>query len=293
MTMSQRDPQQAMALLDRIERADDRTNVARNIASMWLHSAPDAAVSWILQREGSERDTLLLMGAQVLAQSDLDSAMRWLPRLDEKSQTVWRGQITSNLASQRSPAEALQFISRYEGSPDYPQLLASAITGIAQSDIRAALQMAERVPEGSQRDSLYTGLIGRYSHEDPEQAATILDSITDDAQRAQATSMLVMSWSHSDPDGARQWADKLPRGGRRDEIIVQLAATWDEMTPSRRLLVDSIGSLEKRRQAQVMAVQRVARTDPQRAEAMMGELDLTDDERQQLQHGIRVMRAYP
>lgn len=292
MTLSQREPQQAVELLDRIERPGDRKNVARNIASMWLHSDPDAAVSWMLQQGGSERDTMLSMSAHVLAQSDLDSAMRWLPRLDEKSQTVWRAQIASNLAAQRSPAEALQFISRYEGSAEYPQLLASVVNGIAQTDMQTALQMAERVPEGLQRDGLYTGLIGRYGRQDPERAASILDSIADDGHRAQATSMLVMSWSHSDPAGAQQWAERLPRGDRRDDAVVQLASNWDELTPSRRLLVNSIGNLEKRRQALMMAVQRIARTDPQQAETMMRELDLTDDERRQLQHSISLMRVY-
>jgi hypothetical protein len=152
--------------------------------------------------------------------------------------------------------------------------------------------MADRVPEGLQRDGLYSGLIGRYAHQDPEQAATVVESITNDAQRAQATSMLAMAWSHSDPAGAQQWVEKLPRGDGRDDAIVQLASNWDELTPSRRLLVNSIGSLEKRKQALMMSVQHIARSDPQQAERMMREMDLTDDERQQLQHRISVMRAY-
>jgi hypothetical protein len=219
--------------------------------------------------------------------------MRWLPRLDEKSQTLWRTQIASNLASQRSPAEALQFISRYEGSQDYPQLLTSAIHGIAQTDIHAALEMADRIPGGGQRDALYSGLIQRYGHQDPEQAATILSSIADDAQRAQATSMLVMTWSHTDPAGAQQWVEKLPQGNGRDDAIVQLASNWDELTPSRHLLVNSIGSLEKRKQALMISVQRIALSDPQQAERMMREMDLTDDERRELQQGMSLMRAYP
>lgn len=292
MTVSQKEPQQAIELLDRIERPDDRKGVARNIAIMWVQADPDAALSWMLHRDGSERDEMLSTTAHMLAQTDLDSAMRWLPRLDEKSQTLWRAQIASNLASQRSPAEALQFISRYEGSGDYPQLLASAINGLAETDIHAALQMADRVPEGLERDGLYSGLIWRYGQQDPEQAAAMLNSISDNAQRAQATSMLVMTWSHSDPEGAQQWADKLPRGDGRDDAIMQLASNWDELTPSRRLLVNSIGSLEKRKQALMSSVRRISQSDPQQADRLMREMDLTDDERQQLQHNLSVMRVY-
>ena len=293
MTMSHRDPQQAVALLDHIDRPDDRKSVAQNIANMWLQSDPDAALSWVLQRDRNERDTMLSRAAHILAQSDLDSAMRWLPRLDERSQTLWRAQIASNLASQRSPAEALQFISRHEGSEDYPQLLASAINGIAQTDVHAALQMTDRVPEGPARDGLLSGLVQRYSYQDPEHAATMLNSISNDAHRSQATRMLVMAWSHRDPGGAEHWAEKLPRGADRDDAVMQLASNWDELTPSRRLLLNSIGSLEKRKQALMMSVQRIAQSDPQQAERLMREMDLTDDERQQLQQGISLMRAYP
>jgi hypothetical protein len=292
MTMSQRDPQQAVGLLDRIERPEDRKSVARNIANVWVQSDPDAALSWVLQQDRNERDAILPMTVQILAQSDLDSAMRWLPRLDERSQVLWRAQIASNLASQRSPEEALQFVSRYEGGDDYPQLLASAINGLAETDLHAALQMADRVPEGLERDGLYNGLIGNYGHHDPEQAAAMLSSISNDAQRAQATSMLAMVWSHSDPAGAQQWAEKLPRGDGRDDAIVQLASNWDELTPSRQLLVNSIGSLEKRQQALITAVHRIAQSDPQQAERMMREMNLTDDEREQLQESISMMHLY-
>ena len=293
MTVSHRDPPRAVGLLDHIERPDDRKSVAQNIANTWLQTDPDAALSWLLQQHRNERDAMLPMAAHILAQSDLDSAMRWLPRLDGRSQAVWRAQIASNLASQRSTAEALQFISRYEGSEDYPQLLASAIQGIAQTDLQAALQMADRVPEGLQKDGLLSGLVQGYSYQDPEQAATMLNSISDDAQRAQATRMLVMAWSHRDPAGAEHWAEKLPRGAERDDAVMQLASNWDDLTPSRRLLLNSIGSLEKRKQALMRSVQRIAQSDPQQAERMMREMDLTDDERQQLQQGTSLMRPYP
>jgi hypothetical protein len=152
--------------------------------------------------------------------------------------------------------------------------------------------MADRVPEGFERDSLYGGLIERYGHQDPEQAATMLNSISDNAQRAQATNMLAMVWSHNDPAGAQQWAEKLPRGDGRDDAIVQLAANWDELTPSRRLLMNSMGSLEKRKQALMMSVQRIAQSDPQQADRLMREMNLTDDERQQLQQSISMMGVY-
>jgi hypothetical protein len=56
--------------------------------------------------------------------------------------------------------------------------------------------------------------------------------------------------------------------------------------------MDSIGNMEKRRRAQMMYIHRVAESDPQQAESLVREMDLSDDERQQLQDAINMIRSY-
>lgn len=73
---------------------------------------------------------------------------------------------------------------------------------------------------------------------------------------------------------------------------MNLASNWDEISPSRRLLVNSIGNLEKRKQALTIAVQRIAQSNPQLAESLMREMDLSDDERRQLLNSLHMMRIY-
>ena len=293
MTMSQQDPQQAVALLDLIDQPDERANVAQNIAMVWIQSDPDAALSWIVERDRTEREAILPMAVHWVVQQDLDTAMRWLPRLDEESQQAWRAQIAATLALQGSVEEAQTFVARYEGSDDYPQLLASVINGVAQTDVTAAIEMAGRVPAGVERDVLYSDLIRQYGQQDPQRAAALLSSIADDSQRTQATAMLAMVWSHSDPDSAQRWAQDLPRGDARDDAIMYLTSNWGEMTPSRRSLVNSIGDLEKRKEAFLMHIHRIAQTDPDQAESMMGDIDLSDQERLELQQNIDMIRLYP
>jgi hypothetical protein len=292
MTVSQRDPQQAIALLDQVQRPGDRQDMAQNIAMVWLQSDADAAMSWIMERDASGREGMLQMAVNWVAQIDPDAAIRWLPRLDEETQQTWRAQIASSLADRGSVQEARNFIARFEGSEDYPQLLASAINGIAQTDIATAIEMTALVPAGLERDVLYSNLIGQSGHQDPQQAVALLSSIADDTQRAQATAMLAMVWSHSDPEGAQRWAQDLPRGDARDDAIMSLTSNWDELTPSRRLLLDSIGNLEKRKQAMINHIHRIAQSNARQAESMMHEMNLTDDERRQLQEAITMIQSY-
>src|SRR5690606_28345777 len=121
------------------------------------------------------------------------------------------------------------------------------------------------------------------------QAATFVTSISGAPQRERATASLAMMWSHSDADAAQLWVQDLPGGVAREGAIVALASNWTEMTPSRRLLVNSTGDLEKRKQALVAHIQKVAQVDTQRAERLMNDLDLNQEERQQLAETIHMI----
>ena len=289
MAISQQDPARAVVLLDEIEQREMRESIARTLAMVWVQTDPDAAMTWMMNRDRAERPALLSVAADHLIQMDLDSALEWLPRLDDESQSVWLAHIAPQIAMQRSIVEAQQFIRQFEGSDSYPQLLASTIQGVAQVDISAAIGMADSIPAGPERDMLYRRLIGQYSHQDPQQAAAMLASISDAEQRSHATAMLVSQWSHYDTEAASQWAQDLPRGAARDDAITALVSNWDEMTPSRRLLVNSIGDPGKRNHAFIMHIQNVAQTNPQSAERLVNDLDLNEEERRQLLESINMI----
>jgi hypothetical protein len=289
MAISQQDPARAVVLLDEIEQREMRESIARTLAMVWVQTDPDAAMTWMMNRDRAERPALLSVAADHLIQMDLDSALEWLPRLDDESQSVWLAHIAPQIAMQRSIVEAQQFIRQFEGSDSYPQLLVSTIQGVAQVDISAAIGMADSVSAGPERDMLYRRLIAQYSHQDPQQAAAMLASISDEAQRSHATAMLVSQWSQYDTEAASQWTQDLPRGAARDDAITALVSNWDEMTPSRRLLVNSIGDPGKRNQAFIMHIQNVAQTNPQSAERLMNDLDLDEEERRQLLEAINMI----
>lgn len=282
MTVARNDPRQATELLDNFEDTEDRISMATAISNTWLQSDPDAALAWILDRTGSEREKMLAMAAQLLPQMDIDSAMRWLPRLDDGAAAAWRAQIAAHLAMQRSAGEAERFIARFEGSEEYPRLQASVINGVARYDPDSALEMVRRMPRGSERDSLYSNLAMQVARQDPRRAAAVLASIDDPGRRSGTVGSVAMQWGRKDPPAAEQWARNLPRGEQRDDAIAHLAGTWEEITPSRRLMLDSIGSSEKRKQALMGHAYRLARSNPQEAERLIQGMDLSDADKQQM-----------
>lgn len=290
MTMTRHDPQRALALLDHIDQPKQRAAVAQSIASMWMRLDFDAAISWVLQWDASVRHKMLARAARQIAQMNLASAIRWLPRLDDKSATAWRAAIASNLATQRSIEEARSFIAQYEGSDDYPRLLSSVISGLAKTDARAAIRMARRLPAGDARNGLLSKLIMQYAHEDPQHAANLVASIADDTRRAGATSWVVAQWSRLDPAAAERWTRSLPRGEQRANAIVALAGEWDGITPARQRLIDTIGNTDKRIQAMSGMILRIARSDPEKAERLLRSIDLSAATKTDLQAFIESVR---
>ncbi len=281
MSLGRNEPRQAVQILERIDNRGEREQLAQTITQTWLQSDPDATVEWLLGLDKSESTQLLAMAGQMLPQTDVEAAMRWLPRLDEQTAPAWRLGIASSLAMHGSIAEAERFIARFEGTADYPQLQMALITGTAHTDIDAAFRMARQLP-GIQQAKAYNNLVMRLATQDPRRAADLLSSIDDEGALATATGVVARQWARADSAAAERWVENLPRGTVRDNAIQHLVSSWNEMTPSRRLLLDSIGNADLRKQALISHAWRVARTDRQAAERLIRGIDMSDEEKQQM-----------
>jgi hypothetical protein len=290
MSVSHRDPEKAIALIEQIPDGRERQNLGESLTDHWVRTDPDGALSWLLKSELADSEAVMTRAAQSLAREDLDGAMRWLPRIGEEHQSAWRSAIAANLALQQSPAAAETFIARFQHSPDYPQLVASVAAGVARTDVEAAFRMAERIPSESARDSLYVQLIERQGQENPQQAAGRLALIADASSRSTATTQLAAAWAEQDPAAAEHWARNLASDVDRDHAITGLVWSWDELTPSRQALLESVTDPKVRRQGLMNHVWRVARSDVRRAESILGDIDLTDEERRLMERRLRMIR---
>lgn len=291
-TVSHHDPRQALALLDGVESAEDREVLIGNIAMSWLQDDPETALDWILALDTPKRSDLIAGAAHMLVRRDLDAAIRLLPRIDKDHATVWRQRIAANLAAQRSVAEARQFIAQYEGSPEYPQMMSAVIQGLAQTDAAAALEMLDRLPAGDERQMLYSSVLMEYAQQDPGKAAESLASVDDAGLRMNLTTQVLSMWGRSDPPAAERWADDLPPGKERDTAIMGVSSGWTEFTPSRRLLIESIGSAELRTQAVGNIFHRIAREDFEKAQRLLRDLNLPAAEKEQLRRQMEMVRDH-
>ena len=285
-TVARNNPALAAEMVDQIASGFERESAAVGVVMGWAREDPEAAINWVMNNDVIDRKSVLDRLAGRLAMRDSDTAMRLLPLLDEKYAAGWRLQLVQNLAAQGSAAEAQRLIDQLESGEDYGKLQAALISGIAKNDVYRAKQLAEQLPVGADRDKAYVQLVTQHVNVNPAEAAAWLGSIADERQRSFATQQLVRNWYMQDPDAAGRWADNLPRGTQRDDAIVGLVSNWKELTPSRRLLIDSIGSAEKQTRARTEHIRIVARTDWQKAQTMLADTEMPAAERQRLQELI-------
>ncbi|HEX7062780.1 MAG TPA: hypothetical protein VF200_12465 [Woeseiaceae bacterium] len=285
--LSENDPQRAAQMADSMDDRELRSMMLQRVAMNWLQSDPQAALDWVLSADFGNRDEVMMSAAFTLARSDLDAAIALLPRLDERSAPIWRQQIAANLAAQRSIAEARSFIARFEGTPGYSELVSGMVQGLVRNDPGMAIDLLKEIPDEGQRQMLAAQVFMMYAHRSPRDAAEDVARLSGDAERASAMRMVMSQWSRSDPQAAERWVERLPRGPDRDGAIAGAAGEWDDLTPSRRRLIETIGSVEQRRDAITQIVFRIARDDPERAEQALLSFNLPDEQRDMLLQHLR------
>lgn len=288
-SVAQTDPLAARAYVDNIADSREREMATHALFNHWMSIDPATALDHLLEMEVTNADSLLAQAAYNLAMVDVDAAIRVLPRLDTRVAAQWRAAIAYQLVEQRGAAAARRFVEQQRGQPGFDQVQAAVINGLVEQDIYAARQMVDSMPAGSSRDQTYANVISRHAYSSPQEAAAWLASIEDEALRGMASQQVANAWQQTDPQGAMNWVLNLPGGPARDDALLGLSSNlFDRGEALTENLVEQIDDPEKRRHAYIMRVWNVARTDQERALALLRKLDLSDGER--LQFEARVQR---
>ena len=284
------DPQQAVAYLDELGDKRDRDLATQSIVNQWASQDPEAAVNWLLTSDQPNPERLLTQAAYPLISNDVDAAIRLLPRVDEQTSAEWRTMITQTLAFSRGPAEAQRFVDQYRDEPGYAQMQSALISGVAQQDVYAARQIVDRLPSGKERDAGYSQLISQHLYGYPEEAAGWLDSISDDQIRNLTAGQVFQQWYGMDPPAATRWIRAQPAGRSRDSTIANVAGNSAGTDREFDALIAMIGDPSMRRQAQISRVWSTASLDPAEAQRMLDDIDMSPEERRQMEAQLEQMR---
>ncbi len=283
-------PQQAVAYLDELVDKRDRELATQSIVNQWASQDPEAAINWLLASDQPNQGRLLSQAGYSLVANNVDAAIRALPRLDEQTATEWRTMITQTLATQRGVAEAQRFVDQYRDEPGYAQMQSALIGGAAQHDVYAARQIVDRLPPGSERDAGYSQLITQHLYAYPEEAAGWLDSIADDQTRDRTTAQVFQQWYGLDSSAATRWIRAQPAGPTRDTAISGVAGNAAGTAREFDALLALIDDPSMRKQAQISRVWTTASSDPAAARRMLDDIDMSAEERRQMEAQLEQIR---
>jgi len=279
--VSRRDPVMAAGFVDRIEDDSRRALATQQLVSSWMRQDTDAAIEWVLSKDKETSGRILESTASQLVNVDVDAAIRLLPKLGDSAQANLRQQVVRQLAVVRSPQDAQAYIQQFENRDGYDQLQASLISGVAQSDLPAAKQLADQLAPGTARDSAYMQVISAQARRDPSQASGWLHNISDESVRAGAAGQLATQWYEQDAQAATQWVSSMPRGAVRDSAIMRMSYRWSSSTPEQDNLIASIENREKRGQAKVRRAYNLMRTNREEAMELLQDEDIPEAMREQ------------
>ncbi len=288
---ARKDPAIAIALIEQVDNPARRREASSSLVNHWIRTDPDAAIAWIQEHDEQTANELMASAVMMITRSDLDSAIRILPRVSGPQVQNMRVQVAQRIAQQRSAAEAQSFIRQFEGQEGYRQLQGAVIGGIAQSDPVGAKLLADQLPRGAERDAALAQIIRHRAATRPREAIAWLDSIDSEVQQGAATASIATSWYQQDPLAASRWVGDLPRGSQRDDAIMRMARHFRDVTAAEQALIDSIEDSEKRGRAQLSQITHIMRRDPAKARKMLSEIDIPNYQRQQYEQMLNQMQG--
>jgi hypothetical protein len=277
------DPELAVAALDQLPRGRQRNRTVQQVLSEWSRFDARAAMNWALDNRAEYGERMLENLSGMYIHQYPREAMQLLPSLDASTAQAWSLQIAAVLAGSESVSAATAFIDQFKGTASYPAMQAVLIPQIAQQDPALAKTMADQMTPGHERDGVIASLVGQRAASDPLGALAWAESIAGAEQKRSAISTVVMTWSHSDPAAAFRYVNSMRPGLSRDDGIAALLNSSREADPAMLQLIASIGDEQRRAEAKLSYVYRLARFDVAGAEALLDELNLSDAERDQFE----------
>jgi hypothetical protein len=133
---------------------------------------------------------------------------------------------------QQDPAAVLRWIAREASTVKRTQLLASFLTGLAETDpAYAAALCRELLPAGDERQSAMEAIAGVWLKQDAPAAASWALGLND-AERTGPISVVLYAWRAEEPAALRAWVRGIPVVQDRDWILSRLVGWQIESNPA-------------------------------------------------------------
>ena len=282
-----RDPALATTYANKLPAGEARSQAINEVATQLARTKPDAALDWL--REIKEHDlqaSATYAIASELAGADVDTAARLIDRVPKDMRPHWIHEVAQAYA-EFDPEQGLEWVDRW--LDEAPNARMNFMQRLAMRSPEEALELADRIDEGDERDQVMTQVIGMLAMQSPDAAARQMGAIRDESARMRAAGALAAGWARHDQQAASKWARSLESGRVRDTALGGVAAHIQEIDDVLEVIGD-IQSPDLQMHAVFSAAARRGRTDPEGTRALLRRYPLDPGRQQQLDAMLRDRR---
>lgn len=264
-----------------------RQRLASSLVSAWAYKDGAAASAWVLALpDGPLRKKALedLEGSWGFQDPEAvaNFIIRSLPPGEERTSSL--KQLASRWARPGDgDRDALEWANGLPDGPERDAFIAGACTMLPMMDPEEAIQKALLMSPGKAQTGIFKQAALWWVNRDAESAAAWCAALPAGPARTATLAAISGSWGGRDPVAAGQWLQSL----RADDAGAQAAEAYIAAAAARRpdLAAQWVGSIpdETKRNEQVEIVARAwLRTDPAAAQAWLQQTSLPDKRKQRL-----------
>lgn len=173
----------------------------------------------------SQRVRMRQILATRLAKKDRLRALAWVSSLQDAGEREDAMSVVLGEISMTDPAAAVR-MRQDSQTPANDPVLENLAQRWAERDLPAALQWADSLPAGEQRDRVTARAAFIQAQTSPEAAATlIVDRMSAGLAQEEALISVLHQWAQRDIEGAQSWVEKLSSEPVRTRAAAEISAT--------------------------------------------------------------------
>ncbi|HEU5133710.1 MAG TPA: hypothetical protein VFU13_01080 [Steroidobacteraceae bacterium] len=200
-----------------------RNDAIENLFADFLARDPAAGRRFLETVDNAQQRVRLLhvLGAG-LAKTDPDGALAWAEGLPDAVERDAAMSVVLTQISLTDPGKAVAL--RHESQPSADDALLENLTQRwAERDLTSALQWADSLPPGEQRDRANSRAAFVQAQTSPETAAQlIVDRMSSGPAREEALISVLHQWALKDFTAAARWTEDLPPGPMKVRAVAEM-----------------------------------------------------------------------
>jgi hypothetical protein len=201
----------------------DADIIMRGLMQGWMLQQPESAVDWMNANEVYLTDELTRAAVYYLAFNDVTNAAALTDSVPVGAQGQWLSEVASRYG-QFDIEAALQWLPRYEGRPDYTEILNRTLLGSATLSRTTPQAVADFIASTSADISYEAVMRTGYSYADhePEAAMQWALGLSNPEYAGWAAAAAIDGWGGEDAPAAQRFALAQPPGALRDQMLSSL-----------------------------------------------------------------------